>query len=140
MVKNLSKIYQQTALMILVVIISGLFNICLFAFQAKAASIQSPELNFAYDNSGNCVAEPISKPTQTINRPATPMPECCLAQNRYYNAVVSTAKDQSAGTFAGLTFSQSDISSFENHSSQYNARLAYPPPMAMALASTVIRE
>lgn len=126
--------------MILVIIISSLLNICLFAFQAKAASIQPPELNFAYDNDGDCVTEPMPESAQNINRPSAPMPECCLAQNRYYNAVVNTANNQSARTFTGLIISQSDTSNFENYSTHYIARLIYPPPMALALASIIIRE
>lgn len=140
MVKNLAKIYQRTAFIILVIIISSLLNICLFAFQAKAAPIQSPKLNFVYDKDGNCAVEPTPEPTQNINRPAAPMPQCCLTQNRNFNTIVNTANDKSTPTFAGLIILQSDISNFENYSTHHTARLTYPPPEAPALASIVIRE
>lgn len=140
MVKNLSKIYQRAAFMILVIIISGLLNICLFVFQAKAAPLQSPRTNSAYDTDCSAAPMPMSEPVQSINRPAAPMPECCLAQNRNFNAVVKTATDQSAPAFSGLVISPSDNQSFKNNSTHYTARLIYPPPEAPALASIVIRE
>lgn len=141
MLKNISKIYQRTTFIILAIIISGLFNICLFAFQARATQlIQPPQLNFVYDNSGNCIAEPMPEPAQTINYPSAPMPECCLARNRNFNAVVNTANDKSAPTFTSLIILPSANTNPENNYSYHTARLAYPPPAALALAATVIRE
>lgn len=142
MAKNLSKIYQRTAFMILVIIISSLLNICLFAFQAKAAAapIQPLKFNFTYDDDGNCVAEPMPEPAQSINHPAAPMPQCCLAQNRYYNAVVNTANDKSAPIFSSPVILPANNPNFENNFTHYISRLAYPPPASLALASIVIRE
>lgn len=142
MPKNLSKIYQRTAFIILAIIISSLLNICLFAFQAKAAfaPMPPPKFNFVYNNDGNCVAEPMPEPIQSINRPATPMPQCCLAQNRYYNAVVNIANNKSAPTFSSLVILPANNPNFENNFTHYISRLAYPPPASLALASIVIRE
>lgn len=128
--------------MMLVIIISGLLNICLFAFQAKAATapMPTPKLNFAYDNDGNCVAEPMPEPSQTINRPAMPMPECCLAQNRHYNAVVNTVNDKSTPIFSNAIILSSNNLNPESNFTHDTARLIYPPPAALALASIVIRE
>jgi hypothetical protein len=140
MARNNSKIYRYTSLIILAIIISSLLNICLFTFGAKAAPIQSPKLNFAYNNDGNCVAAPMPEPTEAINRPAAPMPECCLAQNRNFTAVVSVANDKSAPTFTGLAILPLDKLNPENNYTYYTSQLTYPPPAALALASIIIRE
>jgi len=142
MIKHISKIYQRAAFIMLVIIISGLLNICLFAFQVKAATapIQPLKFNFAYDGAGNCVAEPIPEARPTINRPAAPMPECCLAQNRNFNTIINTANDKSAPTFTNLIISPFDAPNFKNNSTHYTSRLTYPPPEGLALASIVIRE
>ncbi|MDO8668482.1 MAG: hypothetical protein Q7K35_05350 [bacterium] len=142
MPKNITKIYQRTAFIILAIIISGLLNICLFTFQAKAstAPMPTPKLNFAYDNEGDCIAKPLPEPRETINRAAAPMPACCLAQNRNYNAVVNTANDKSTPAFTDLVMLPADNTYFENYSTNYTSRLAYPPPAGLALASIVIRE
>ena len=142
MAKNLSKIYRQTAFIILVIVVSGLLNICLFAFQVKAAAAQNqpPILNFAYDSGGDCAAQPMAEPAQSLNRPSAPLPKCCLAQNRNFNALVNTANDRSAPSFANLITSSFDNHSFENNSTHYTARLTYPPPEDLALASIIIRE
>lgn len=141
MLKNISKIYQRTTFIILAVIISGLLNICLFAFQARLAqSIEPPKLNFVYNNSVNCLTEPTPEPSQTINYPSTPMPECCLTRTRNFDALVNTANDKSVPVFASLTILSADNSNPKNNYSYHTARLAYPPPAALALAATVIRE
>lgn len=141
MLKNISKIYQRTACIILAIIISGLLNICLFAFQARATQpMQSSQLNFAYDNGDNCITEPTPEPVQTINYPSTPMLECCLSRNRNFNAIINTANNKSAPTFTSLIILPSANTNPENNYSHHTSRLTYPPPAALALASTVIRE
>lgn len=141
MLKNIFKIYQRTTFIILAIIISGLFNLCLFAFQARAIqSAQSPQLNFTYDNSGNCTPVPMPEPAQTIGYPSAPMPECCLTQNRNFSALVNTANDKSAPAFADLIVLPANNSNLENNYSYHISRLTYPPPAALALASTIIRE
>ena len=141
MLKKYSKIYQRTAFIILAIIISSLLNVCMFAFQAKAAEpMPMPKINFISDADGNCVAEPLPAPLENINRPSAPMPECCLAQNRDYNTIVNTANDNIAPTFFGLIISPLADSNPENNSTQYTSRLTYPPPEARSLASTIIRE
>lgn len=146
MAKNISKIYQRTAFIILVIIISGLFNICLFALQAKAAApkLFAPKINFAdnnyYSDDEACATETTHGSKQSLNRPVAPMPQCCLAQNRYYNAVVNTANDQPTRTFVNLMISPINKPNFENNSTYYTSRLIHPPPAALALVSTVIRE
>lgn len=140
--QNQSKIYQRAAFLILVIIITGLLNICLFAWQAKTATapMLMPKINFVYDNSGNYLAEPIPKPTQTINYPSVPMPECCLSRNRNFATIVNIANDKSTSVFTNLIILSSDTTNFENNSTHHTSRLAYPPPAALALASTIIRE
>lgn len=145
MPKNISKIYKRSAFLILAVIISGLLNICSFAFQARAIqSIPPPQLNFTYGNSdgnsGNCLTESMPEPAQTINYPAVPLPECCLTQNRNFNALINTANDNSAPVFTGPTILSTNNSKPKNNYSYHTSRLAYPPPSALAIASTVIRE
>ena len=142
MAKSLSKIYQRTALVVLVIIISGLLNVCLFAFQAKAAvaQYQSPIFNFAYDSGDNCLSEPRPESSQNIHRPAAPIPQCCLTQNRNFNTVVNTANNQPAPSFAGLVISALANQNFENNSTHYTPRLTSSPPEALALAAIVIRE
>lgn len=146
MAKNISKIYRGIAFMILAITVTSLLNICLFAFQAKAAApkLFAPKINFAdsnyYGYDEACAVETTHELSQSINRPSAPMPQCCLAQNRYYNAVVNTANNQTVWTFAGQIILPSDISNFKNYSTHYTARSTYPPPMALALASTIIRE
>lgn len=141
MQKNSSKIYQRASFIILAIIISSLLNVCMFAFQAKAAQpAPAPKLKFAYDNSGNCVAQPGPLPAQAINYPAAPMPECCLAQNRDFDAVVNVANDKAAPILTGPIIIQADATNFENNYTYNTSRLIYPPPEALVLASTVIRE
>ena len=141
MLKNISKIYQHTAIIILAIIISGVLNICLFAFQARAIQpAQSPRLNFAYDNSCNCLTELMPEPSQTIGYPSAPMPECCLTQNRNFNSVVNTANNKSAPTFFGLIISPSNSQTTENNFTYNTSQNIYPPPATLALATTVIRE
>ena len=141
MLKNNPKIYQRTATILLAIIISGLLNICMFSFQAKAAQpIQQPKFNFVYNNGGNCIAEPMPEPTQSINYPAAPVPECCLAQNRNFDALVSTANDKTATAFTNPEIYPSDNLIPENNSTYYTSQNIYPPPATLALASTVIRE
>ena len=140
MVKNYSKIYQRAAFMILAIIISGLLNICLFSFQAKAAPIQPLKLNFTYDNSSDCVAESKPEPTQTINHPSAPMSECCLAKNRYYEAVVNTASNESAPIFTNLVILPLSNLNLKNNSTYHIPQSTSPPLAELALASTVIRE
>jgi len=140
MLKNPVKIHGRTAAMLLAIIVSSLLNICLFTFQAKAAPIQQPKLAFAYDDGGHCVIMPITEPEQTINRPTAPMPECCLARSRYYDAIINTANDKSAPAFSTPIILSANDFPLENNSAFYTARLTYPPPQAPALASIVIRE
>lgn len=141
MPKNISKIYRRTALIILAIMVSGLLNVCMFALQTKAAEpMPAPKFNFISDDSGNCTAEPMPEPMQSINRPTAPMPQCCLTQNRNFDAVVNTANDKSAPIFSGLIISPSTQANPENNSTHYTSRLTYPPPEALSLASTVIRE
>lgn len=140
MAENISKILKRTAFITLAIIISSLLNICLFSFQAKAAPSQPPKLNFIYDNGGNCAAAPMPEPKESLNHPAAPMPECCLAQNRNFSAIVNAANDKTAPALTGpIILSQNDLRP-ENNLTHYTSRLAYPPPEALALASTIIRE
>lgn len=143
MLKNIFKIYQRTTFIILAIIISGLFNLCLFAFQARAIQpAQTPQLNFTYDNSGNCITEPMPELAQTIGYPSAPMPmpECCLTQNRNFGALVNTANDKLAPAFTSLIISW-PVKSYAENNLAYNIyQNIYPPPSALALASTIIRE
>lgn len=141
MPKNTSKIYQRTAFILLAIMISGLLNICLFSLQAKAAEpMPEPKFNFVSDESGNCLAEPMPEPTQNINLPSAPIPQCCLAQNRNFNAVVNTANDKSAPTFASLIILSSENLNQENNFTYNTSQIVFPPPEAPSLASTVVRE
>lgn len=142
MPKNISKIYKHTAFFILVIIVSGLLNLCLFAFQTRLAliSIKSPKFSLAYNDNGDCLIEPASESAQTINYPSAPMPECCLAQNRNFDALTNTANNKSTPISTGLAILLTNNSSQENNYSYNIARLTYPPPAALALASTIMRE
>ncbi|MDP2708868.1 MAG: hypothetical protein Q8O93_02355 [bacterium] len=140
MEKNISKILTRTSLIILAITISGLLNICLFVLSAKAAPMPEPAVNFATGNGDTCAAEPMPEPTQTINRPSAPMPECCLTQSHNFEAVVNTANDKTAPTFANAAIFISEIANPENNFSFNTSRNIYPPPAALALSSTIIRE
>jgi len=102
--------------------------------------MSKPEVNFAYDQNGNCLAQPMPEPTQAINRPAAPMPECCLARNRNFNAVVNTANDKTAPTFTNLIISASGTPNPENNFTYNSSQIIFPPPSTLAIASVVIRE
>lgn len=140
MQKSGFKIYRRASFTVLVIIISGLLNICLFSFQAKAAPIQPLKFNFAYNHADACAAEPLPEPAQTFNYPSAPMPECCLTQNRNYNAVVNTTNNKSAPTFFGLIILPLDSSIPKNNFTYNTSQITFPPPAALALASTIIRE
>jgi len=140
MLKNQSKIYQRSALMILVIIISGLFNICLFTFQVKAAPIQSSKLNQVFFNDDGCLTATLPEPRQAIDRQSAPIPKCCLTQNRNFSAVINTIDNMPTPVFSALTIGPSDYLNHENNPTYYTSRLTYPPPGALALASTIIRE
>ncbi len=140
MLKKYSKIYQRAAFIILAIIISSLLNVCMFAFQAKAAPMQLPKVNFAYAGGDTCTAEPMSAPLENLNRPSAPMPECCLAQNRNFDAVVNTANDKSAPAFSGLAMAASDSLKSQNNYTYYTSQIVFPPPAELAIISTVIRE
>lgn len=141
MLKNISKISKHTTFFILAIIISGLLNFCLFAFQARATeSIKPLKLNLTYDISDNCLTKSVPEPEQTVNYPSAPMPECCLRQNRNFGALVNTAVDKSAPDFTGPIISW-PLKSYAENNLVYNIyQNIYPPPSALALASTVIRE
>lgn len=142
MPKNIAKIYRRSAFLILAIIISGLLNLCLFAFQTRLAqAVESPKLNLAYSDNGDCLTEPTAnEPKQIIDYPSAPMPECCLAQNRNFDALVNTANDKSAPLFTGLAILSVNNLDAENNYSHHISLLTYPPPAALALASTVMRE
>ena len=146
MAKNISKIYRRASFIILVIIVSGLLNICLFSLQAKAAAPKptAPKINFANDNyygsDETCATEATHEPMQHINRPSAPMPECCLAQNRNFNAVVNAANDKSAPTFSGTIIAQSETTNLNFIPAYYTSQIVFPPPASLALASTIIRE
>lgn len=142
MLKNISKISKHTTFFILAIIISGLLNFCLFAFQARATeSIVEPlKFNLTYENSNDCLKESAPEPEQTVNYPSAPMPECCLRQNRNFGALVNTAIDKSAPDFTGPIISWPLKSYAENNLVYNTCQNIYPPPSALALASTVIRE
>lgn len=140
MINSISKIYRGTSLIILAIIISGLLNVCIFSLQAKAAPMPMPKVNFAYSNGDSCVAEPMPMPTENLNYPAAPMPECCLQQNRSYNALVNTANDRTAPTYSAPIILSSDNLIAENNFSYNTSQIVFPPPEALSLASTVMRE
>ncbi len=142
MPKNISKIYRRSALMILTVVISGLLNVCLFALQAKAATPQvtAPKIHFAYNQNGACVEVAVPASAQSFNYPTAPMPECCLAQNRNFNATVNTANNKSTPTFTNLIISPAINSISENNSTYNTSKTTSPPPATLALISTIIRE
>ena len=148
MAKNISKIYQRAAFIILAIIISGLLNICLFALQARAAApLQAPPINFAYDDNyayGNdytdCLTEALPRPKENLNRPTAPMPQCCLTRNRNFDAVVNTANDKTAPTFTGPIILASGTPNPENNFTYHTSQNIYPPPAVLALASIIIRE
>ena len=143
MPKNISKTYSRPALIMLLIIISGLLNICLFVWQAKMAeAAQLPRLNSIYDygDGANCLDQARPEPEQTINYPSAPMPECCLRQNRNFSALVNTANDKSAPAFTSLIISWPEKSYAENNLAYNIHQNIYPPPSALTLASTVIRE
>src|SRR3989338_9092670 len=141
MIKNRSTISNRLALTLLVIMVSSLLNLCLFIMPTKAAAPTQPQkLDFAYNNDGACAAAPAPEPRQIMNRQAAPMPKCCLAQNRNFNAVVNTANDKSTPIFLSLIILQSNIYNFEDNSSIYASQLVHPPPALLALASTIIRE
>ena len=138
--KKISNFYKRTSFIILAIIISGLLNVCMFSLQAKAAAMPMPIVNFA-NNSGNaCVAEPVSAPTQTVNYPSAPIPECCLAQNRNFDAMVNTANDKTTTSSVNSIIYVSDNLNAENNYTYYTSQIVFPPPATLALASTVIRE
>lgn len=141
MAEDNAKIYQRTSFILLAIIISSLLNVCMFAFQAKAAEpMPMPKINFISDADGNCVAEPLPAPLENLNRPSAPMPECCLAQNRNFNVVVNTANDKSAPTLSGPAMAASDILNSQNNYTYYTSQIVFPPPAELAIISTVIRE
>ena len=139
MAKNNHKIYQAASVILLAIIISSLLNVCLFSLRAKAAPLNQPKLAFAYGGGENCSTESMPMPTQTINRPIPPIPECCLTQNRNFNAVVNTANDKSAPVFTDIITPSFNLSP-ENNRTHYTSQTIFPPPEALALAATVIRE
>ncbi|GEM_PF-5666689 len=140
MEKNISKILTRTSLIILAITISGLLNICLFVLSAKAASMPEPMVNFATGNGDTCAAEPEPLPIENFNRPAAPMPECCLTQSRNFNALVKTANDKTAPAFANATIFISEIANPKNNFASNTSQNIYPPPAALALITTIIRE
>ncbi len=142
MPKNISKIYRRSALMILTVVISGLLNVCLFALQAKAATPQvtAPKIHFAYNQNGACVEVAVPASAQSFNYPSAPMPQCCIAQNRNFDATVNTANDKTAPTFTGQLISPSAILNFKNNLAYNTSKTTSPPPATLALISTIIRE
>lgn len=143
MLKNISKTCSRPALAMLLIIISSLLNICLFVWQVKTAeAAQLPRLNSIYDygEGVNCLDQDMPEPEQTINYPSMPMPECCLRQNRNFGALIKTANDKSAPAFTSLIISW-PVKSYAENNLAYNIyKNIYPPPSALVLASTVIRE
>lgn len=141
MSKNISKIYRRAAFIILAIIISGLLNVCLFVWQAKTAQLIQPlKFNLAYDNSGNCLGQSGPEPAQAINYPPLPIPECCLTRNRNFNAVINAASDKSAPNFTSPVISWTETAAAENNFINNTSQNIYPPPAALAMASTVMRE
>ncbi|MDO8592748.1 MAG: hypothetical protein Q7R92_03185 [bacterium] len=139
MTHNLSKIFKRASLIILAIIISSLLNICLFSWQTNAAPMPMPKINFASASGDTCAAQPLPEPLQNINSPAVPMPECCLAQNRNFDATINTANDKISGAFSGLIILSSNNLKFENNFVHNISQNIFPPP-ALSLATTVIRE
>jgi len=114
----------------------------MFTLQLKATAPQlsAGQFNFLDNNNGEiCVMETAREPAQTVGRPSAPMPECCLAQNRNFNAIINTA-NITAPTFTDSIISSSADLNFENNSTHNTSRFIHPPPALLALASTVIRE
>lgn len=140
MPKNISKIYKRASFIILAIVISGLFNVCLFSWQVKAAPMPMPKINFAYANGDTCAAQPLPEPAQNIGHPSAPMPECCLAQNRNFDATINTANDKTEPAPDGQTVSAPNNLTAENSFACNASQIAFPPPAALALATTVIRE
>jgi len=68
------------------------------------------------------------------------MPECCLARNRNFHAVVNTANDKTAPTFTNLIISASGTPNPENNFTYNSSQIIFPPPSTLAIASVVIRE
>ena len=143
MSKNNYKIYQLTSVIVLAIIISGLLNICLFAFRVKtatAAPIHKAAARASFSNGENCGGGYRSESGRIISRSAAGLPQCCLEKNRNFQAIVGTANNLTAPVFYGPPAYSTDILNPEKNITDYSLRIAYPPPAALALASTIIRE
>jgi hypothetical protein len=141
--KNKAKNFRSTSSMILTIIIFSLLNICLFVSPVIAAKPAYQPFNLSvfthHVNGDVCAMEPIAEPSQTISYPTAAMPECCLARNRNFNALINTNNDKKALTFIGY-INLTPTEPILKNNFTYHPRLTYPPPTALALASTVIRE
>ena len=138
---TISKICERTSFILLAIIISGLLNVCMFNFKTVAAAqyLPAPEIN-SFNNGETCDKELSPEPMENINRPTAPMPECCLAQNRNFNAVVNTDNNKTTPTFTNQVIFSSTNLNFENNSTHNTLGFIYSPPEALALISTIIRE
>lgn len=141
MPKNISKIYRLAVFMVLIVAVSSLLNIFLLVLHAEATQpIQSVRCHFANNGGEPCAGEYQPESNHSINYPEASIPECCLIQSRYYDAIINTDNDRPAANYTVFSAAQSEKTNPENNSSYDTSRLTYPPPAALALASTVIRE
>jgi len=135
------KIYGRVAFILLAIMVSGLLNIYLLVLPANAAQpIQPINCHFAFDGGEPCADEYQPESNHSINYPSAPIPECCLTQYRYYDAIINTDNDRPNIISVVLPLAQSDKLKPENNSTYNTSRLTYPPPETLALAATVIRE
>jgi len=120
---------------LLVILITGLFNLCFFSSQVKASVLAIPEKVEVEDN-----CQPQAKVSHASAPVEKKIPVCCLDRDHYYEVIVVSDDQDGLSNLLSVPLYTDDRIILDNKFSYHNFSLFYPPPDLSAVTSVVRRE